>query len=91
MTPIFPRPLLPPPGCIGVVIPPSVPMVLYAVIAGESVAKSFMGGFIPGRSMGAGLIIYAVWYSNKHGYPASEKLPGKGSRKAIHGLAMGVL
>jgi C4-dicarboxylate transporter DctM subunit len=64
-------------GCIGVVIPPSVPMVLYAVIAGESVAKLFMGGFIPGTIMGVGLIIYAVWYSNKHGYPASEKLPAK--------------
>ncbi len=62
-------------GCIGVVIPPSVPMVLYAVIAGESVAKLFMGGFIPGTIMGVGLIIYAVWFSNKHNYPASEKLP----------------
>ena len=64
-------------GCIGVVIPPSVPMVLYAVIAGEGVAKLFMGGFIPGTMMGAGLIIYAVWYSNKRGYPASDKLPAK--------------
>jgi C4-dicarboxylate transporter, DctM subunit len=64
-------------GCIGVVIPPSVPMVLYAVIAGESVAKLFMGGFIPGTLMGVGLIAYAVWYSNKQGYPASEKLPSR--------------
>ena len=64
-------------GCIGVVIPPSVPMVLYAVIAGESVAKLFMGGFIPGALMGAGLIAYAVWYSNRQGYPASEKLPSR--------------
>jgi len=64
-------------GCIGVVIPPSVPMVLFAVIAGESVAKLFMGGFIPGILMGAGLIVYAVWFSHKQGYPASEKLPGR--------------
>jgi C4-dicarboxylate transporter DctM subunit len=64
-------------GCIGVVIPPSVPMVLYAVIAGESVAKLFMGGFIPGTLMGVGLIAYAVWYSNKQGYPATEKLPSR--------------
>ncbi len=64
-------------GCIGVVIPPSVPMVLYAVIAGESVAKLFMGGFIPGILMGAGLIAYAVWYSNRHRYAASEKLPAR--------------
>jgi C4-dicarboxylate transporter DctM subunit len=64
-------------GTIGVVIPPSVPMVLYAVIAGEGVAKLFMGGFIPGTMMGVGLIVYAIWYSNKHGYPASEKLPAR--------------
>jgi C4-dicarboxylate transporter DctM subunit len=64
-------------GCIGVVIPPSVPMVLYAVIAGESVAKLFMGGFIPGTLMGVGLIFYGVWFSQKHGYPASEKLPAR--------------
>jgi C4-dicarboxylate transporter, DctM subunit len=64
-------------GSIGVVIPPSVPMVLYAVIAGESVAKLFMGGFIPGTLMGVGLIFYALWYSNRQGYPASEKLPGR--------------
>ncbi len=62
-------------GSIGVVIPPSVPMVLYAVIAGESVARLFMGGFIPGSLMGVGLIAYAVWYSHRQGYPASEKLP----------------
>ena len=63
-------------GTIGVVIPPSVPMVLYAVIAGESVAKLFMAGFIPGALMGGGLIAYALWIANKRGYPAGEKLPG---------------
>jgi len=64
-------------GTIGVVIPPSVPMVLYAVIAGESVAKLFMGGFIPGTLMGVGLMAYALWYANRHGYLSSEKLPGR--------------
>lgn len=63
-------------GTIGVVIPPSVPMVLYAVIAGESVAKLFLAGFIPGALMGGGLIAYALWIANRRGYPAGEKLPG---------------
>jgi C4-dicarboxylate transporter DctM subunit len=63
-------------GTIGVVIPPSVPMVLYAVIAGESVAKLFMAGFIPGALMGGGLIAYALWIANKRDYPGGEKLPG---------------
>ncbi|GAB1486848.1 hypothetical protein MASR2M79_18990 [Aminivibrio sp.] len=63
-------------GTIGVVIPPSVPMVLYAVIAGVSVAKLFMGGFIPGFLMGMALIFYAMYVARKRGYPASGKTTG---------------
>lgn len=59
-------------GTIGVVIPPSVPMVLYAVIAGVSVAKLFMAGFIPGALMGFGLIAYSIFVARKRGYPAGE-------------------
>jgi len=74
-------------GTIGVVIPPSVPMVLYAVIAGESVAKLFMGGFIPGIVMGLGLIASALWYSKRQGYPASDKLtPRVIARRLIDSL-----
>jgi len=63
-------------GTIGVVIPPSVPMVLYAVIAGESVAKLFLAGFVPGALMGGGLIAYALWVARKRGYPAGERVSG---------------
>jgi C4-dicarboxylate transporter DctM subunit len=64
-------------GTIGVVIPPSVPMVLYAVIAGESVAKLFMGGFIPGVLMGGGLIVYALAVAYKRRYPAGAPVSGR--------------
>jgi C4-dicarboxylate transporter DctM subunit len=64
-------------GTIGVVIPPSVPMVLYAVIAGESVAKLFVGGFIPGILMGLGLIGWAAYKAKVRGYPRGERLPLK--------------
>jgi C4-dicarboxylate transporter DctM subunit len=50
-------------GCIGVVIPPSVPMVLYAVIADQSVTRLFQNGFIPGFMMGGALIAIAVQQS----------------------------
>ena len=59
-------------GTIGVVIPPSVPMVLYAVIAGVSVSRLFMAGFIPGLLMGAFLIFYALHVARKRGYPAAN-------------------
>ncbi len=61
-------------GTIGVVIPPSVPMVLYAVIAGESVAKLFMGGFVPGFLMGLGLIVFALAVAKRRSYPSSPEV-----------------
>lgn len=62
-------------GTIGVVIPPSVPMVLYAVISGESVAKLFVGGFIPGSLMGIGLISWALYKARKLNYPRGTVFP----------------
>lgn len=59
-------------GTIGVVIPPSVPMVLYAVIAGVPVSRLFMAGFIPGLLMGGFLIFYALRVARRRGYPAAE-------------------
>ncbi len=82
-------------GTIGVVIPPSVPMVLYAVIAGESVAKLFMGGFIPGVLMGGGLIAYALWIANRRKYPEGLVVEGREKLRrfvsAIWGLMTPVL
>lgn len=59
-------------GTIGVVIPPSVPMVLYAVIAGVPVSRLFMAGFIPGILMGGFLIFYALHVAHRRGYPAAD-------------------
>ena len=56
-------------GTIGVVIPPSVPMVLYAVIAEVSVSSLFKAGFIPGFIMGSMLIIIALYQGYKYKYP----------------------
>lgn len=56
-------------GTIGVVIPPSVPMVLYATVADQSVARLFLGGFIPGVMMGTALIALNVYVAYKHNFP----------------------
>ncbi|MEW6661149.1 MAG: TRAP transporter large permease [Bacillota bacterium] len=56
-------------GCTGVVIPPSVPMVLYAVIANESVSSLFLNGFIPGILMGTVLVAIALREAAKNNYP----------------------
>ena len=64
-------------GTIGVVIPPSVPMVLYAVIAEESVNRLFKAGFIPGALMGAVLIAIALVQAYKWNYPKGSAFNGR--------------
>ncbi|CAK7016749.1 MAG: C4-dicarboxylate TRAP transporter large permease protein DctM [Desulfovibrio sp.] len=59
-------------GCIGVVIPPSVPMVLYAVIADQSVTQLFRNGFVPGFMMGAVLIAIALKQAYTKNYPKGQ-------------------
>ena len=59
-------------GSIGVIIPPSIPMVVYSVTTNSSVSKLFMAGFIPGILIGLGLIAYAYFYAKKNGYKGDE-------------------
>lgn len=61
-------------GTIGVVIPPSVPMIIYAVLAEQSVARLFLNGFIPGIVMGLGLIGVALLQAYQRNYPRGSKL-----------------
>lgn len=57
-------------GIVGVIIPPSVPFVLYAVTANVSVGKIFLAGVIPGIIIGLSLILWAYYVCRKHGYGA---------------------
>jgi len=61
-------------GTIGVVIPPSVPIIIYAVIAQESVKELFLSGFIPGLAMGVGLIAVALIQGHRRAYPRGTAL-----------------
>lgn len=60
-------------GSIGPIIPPSIPMIVYGVIANVSVVKLFCAGYIPGALMGVLFGIYTYIYAKKHGYPAEKK------------------
>ena len=50
---------------IGPIIPPSIPMVLYALISNTSITSLFLGGIIPGLLMGAVLMAMNAWISHK--------------------------
>lgn len=60
-------------GTIGVIIPPSIPFVIYGVASGTSVGDMFKAGFIPGILIGIGLMIVCWVISKKRGYRGSER------------------
>ena len=62
-------------GSIGVIIPPSIPMVMYCVATGVSVGAMFMGGVIPGVLIGVSLCLYSSLYSKKRKYINAEAAP----------------
>lgn len=66
-------PLLACGGSIGPIIPPSIPLLLYGVIANVSVAKLFLGGFIPGILMGIALMIHSYFIGKKRNYRGREE------------------
>jgi len=69
----FCAPLLACGGSIGPIIPPSIPLLVYGVMANVSVAKLFIGGFLPGILMGAGLMVYSYFIGKKRNYIGREK------------------
>lgn len=60
-------------GTIGVIIPPSVPFVIYGVVSGSSITDMFTAGFLPGILMGIALMIVCYIVSKKKGYKGSSK------------------
>lgn len=56
-------------GTVGQVIPPSIPMVTYSVLAGTSVSTLFLCGVGPGILMGISMMIVAYMYAKKHNVP----------------------
>lgn len=59
-------------GTIGVMIPPSVPMILFGVSVGVSIGDLFIAGIIPGIFVGISLIIVAYFISRKRDYGKEE-------------------
>lgn len=60
-------------GTVGVVIPPSIPMVLYAVLAGVSIGRLFLAGFGPGILMGLSMMAVVYFISKREGYVGTGK------------------
>lgn len=60
-------------GSIGIIIPPSIPMVTYGVVGSVSIGAMFLGGFGPGLVIGLSLMILSFIISKKRGYGGKEE------------------
>ncbi len=61
-------------GTVGIVIPPSITMVVYGAIANTSIADLFIAGFAPGILMGVTMCVVSWVISKKHGYKGEGTL-----------------
>ena len=68
---------------IGPIFPPSIPMVVYAMLTGASVGALFMGGMMPGILLALFLCVYIVYIARKRNYPRSEPIALKAYLKFL--------
>ncbi|WP_319567032.1 TRAP transporter large permease [Cohaesibacter marisflavi] len=59
-------------GSIGVIIPPSIPMVIFGVATGTSISNMFMAGIVPGFLIGFALMGWSYFYAKKAGIAGIE-------------------
>lgn len=78
-------------GTIGVMIPPSVPMVLYGVAASASISDLFIAGIGPGILVAISLILYSYWISKKNGWGGGEKHTPKEIWEAFKDAILAIL
>lgn len=77
---------------IGMIIPPSVPMLMYAMVSGASVGKLFLAGLIPGILVGVTQLVLTYVLSRKRGYhPEKEPFVLKEALKVTKDGSLAVL
>jgi len=76
-------------GTLGILIPPSVPLIIYGITSEQSIGELFMAGVIPGLALTGILIVAAIFYAKRNGFkgdePASWEERWRKSLKAIWG------
>ena len=83
-------------GTIGVIIPPSIPFVLYSIVSGTSVGDLFLAGVVPGVIIGVLLMLNCYVIARKKGYLGDGKVhtladAGKAFREAFWALLVPVI
>lgn len=73
---------------IGILIPPSIPLVIYGILMNQSISTLFIAGVIPGFLVGAVLMFISFIISRKKNYPRDEKFT---AREAVATILDGIL
>lgn len=79
-------------GTLGILIPPSVPMIIYGSVTGESIGKLFIAGIIPGLILTLSFMVFAA-YQARHlkDAPATWKERMEATKTSIWGLMLPVI
>jgi C4-dicarboxylate transporter DctM subunit len=62
-------------GTIGVVIPPSLALILYGIVTEQSVPRLFLAGILPGVLQASAFFVWVLWYARRKNFPAEPPLP----------------
>lgn len=62
-------------GTLGILVPPSLVLIIFAIIAEESVPRLFLAGVIPGLMQAGLFAVYILWYARRKNYPRAEGVP----------------
>ncbi|WP_158735835.1 TRAP transporter large permease [Alteribacillus sp. YIM 98480] len=60
-------------GSLGIIIPPSIPLVLFGVSGGQSIGDLFLGGIVPGLILGLAMMVWIYIYSKKKNYKGTQE------------------
>jgi len=80
---------------LAVIIPPSIPMIIYAVMAETSVVQLFVAGIVPGIIGGIGLMAMAYWMARRYDLPREAKFSwarvGETARDALWAFLLPII
>lgn len=74
-------------GAIDIIIPPSIPMIVYGMASETSVPRLYAAGVLPGLLIAGLLALYVVWFARRHGIGAGEAFD---ARRFMRASARGV-
>jgi C4-dicarboxylate transporter DctM subunit len=62
-------------GTIGIVIPPSLPLILYGIVSEQSVPRLFLAGILPGLVQAAAFFVWVMYEARRRNFPVDPVLP----------------